>query len=300
MPGNKKDLQSAILRTLCYADIFDYPLTAKEIFRYLIWLPNAAPSASSVRSVLLKSYPNIERVGKYFTLKGRSKTVQIRKKRQKYAKEKMEIAKRVGKWLKRIPTIKMVALTGALAMGNSDEGDDIDLLLITSRNRLWFTRLFTVIITETLGVRRRPTKRKSESINDKICLNLWLDETALNVPKPQQNLYTAHEVAQTKPLWSKGVVYEKFLTQNAWIKEYLPNIKIPQVTKPSVLNPQSSVLNSIENLTYRLQLLYMRQKMTSELVTPHSAFFHPRNTSEDVLRKHQERLRQFRNFCKDS
>ena len=42
-------IESGILKTLLYADIFDYPLTADEVYRYL---PAVRAPREAVRSVL--------------------------------------------------------------------------------------------------------------------------------------------------------------------------------------------------------------------------------------------------------
>ena len=62
-------------------------------------------------------------------------------------------------------------------------------------------------------------------VSDKICLNLWLDETALSLPRNQRNLYTAHEVVQVKPILDRDYTYLKFIIANLWLKNYLPNWK---------------------------------------------------------------------------
>lgn len=198
-------MKKAILRTLAYADVFDYPLTAEELYRFLIGQ---------------KGRPDYQD-GFYF-LKGRQGIVALRKKRERWSKEKLKIAQRVAKWLRLVPTIKMVAVTGALAISNSDKEDDIDLLIVTSKNRLWLTRLLTVLLVELVAQRRRP---KDKEIKDKICLNMFLDEAHLGVPKKEQDLFSAHEVCQLKPLWEREGVYQKFLKKNQWVKQFLPNWK---------------------------------------------------------------------------
>lgn len=211
---SKENFQQALLQTLCYADIFDYPLTSSEIFKWLIGFPieNKNIFKTNLEKINNKK-TRIKHTHKYYHLRGSLGNISMRKKRQRYSQEKIKIAKRVGERLKLIRNVKAVAITGALAMENSKKNDDIDLMIITSENRLWLTRLFVVLLVSLIAKRRTPAKQNNSSLekqlNNTICLNLFLDETALSVSKAKRNLYTAHEVAQTKFLWSKDKTKEK-------------------------------------------------------------------------------------------
>lgn len=206
-------MMKAILSTLAYADIFDYPLTKKEISRFLI-------SESPQKLITLPD--DIGYKDGFYFLKGREKIVAIRKKREEFSRQKLNIALRVASWLKLIPTIKMIGITGALAMNNAGGDDDIDLLIVTGENRLWLTRLLATAIVELVASRRRP---KDKIFRDKICLNMFLDERYLAVPKKERDLFTAHEVCQLRPIYGKNGIYKKFLEKNLWVKKYLPNWK---------------------------------------------------------------------------
>lgn len=212
-------LQKAILKTLSYADVFDYPLTLTELHKFLIG------TKASIND-LAKALTEIKEVtqdGQFFFLKKRPKIVQIRQKRFGWSQNKLKIAQKVVKYLKLIPFIKMVAVTGNLAMNNAEQKDDIDLLIVTSQNRLWLTRLLTVFLMELVANRRRP---KDQEVEDKICLNMFLAENYLQVPKKEQNLFSAHEVFQAKLLWERERAYQKFLKANQWAQKYLPNWKV--------------------------------------------------------------------------
>lgn len=50
------------------------------------------------------------------------------------------------------------------------------------------------------------------------------------------------------------------------------------------------ILAQLEKLAYWLQRIYMRVKMTTELIGPHSAFFHPEDKSQKILNLYQLRL----------
>ncbi len=217
-------LQKAILKTLAYADIFDYPLNLKEIQKFLIG--KKFKSQEKIKKEIQESPELLLRIDhqkNFYFLKGREKIVKLRREREKISQKKLKIAQRVSRWLKIIPTIKMVAVTGALAMNNSDEEGDIDLLIITKKNRLWLTRFLVVFLVELIAKRRRPQDKK---VKDKICLNMFLDEDHLKIPKKEQNLFTAHEVCQVKTLWQKDKTYQKFFKVNLWLKNFLPNWKI--------------------------------------------------------------------------
>lgn len=225
-------LQAAVLQTLAYADIFDYPLSAEEIHKFLIGqyvirysegISRSEQTQDEIKKELAKNPYLLSRItyhDGFYCLKGREKIVAIRKKREKWSQKKMEIVRRTAGWLKLIPTIKMVAVTGALAMENSEEKDDIDLLIVTAEDWLWLTRLLTVFLVELVAKRRRP---EDKEVKDKICLNMFLDESRLKIPNKEQDLFSAHEVCQLKPLWDRNKIYQKFIKNNSWIGKYLPN-----------------------------------------------------------------------------
>jgi predicted nucleotidyltransferase len=213
-----EELQKAILKTLSYADIFDYPLALPELHHFLI---GQKASINDLAKALTK-IKEVTQDGQFFFLKNRRKIVQIRRKRFKWSQNKLQIAQKVAKWLELIPFIKMIAVTGNLAMNNSDKNDDIDLLVVTTKNRLWLTRLLTVFWVELVANRRHP---QDVEVKDKICLNMFLDENHLQVPLKEQDLFSAHEVCQTKLLWDKNETYQKFLKANQWYKKYLANWK---------------------------------------------------------------------------
>jgi len=273
---------SAIVKTLAYADIFDYPLTTPEIHRWLIG-KNIASFPKLTKT------PYWQKTGPHFHLPHRNKIVKLRRQRYHFSQLKLKQAQTISNYLKLIPSIKLIAITGALAMNNSKEQDDIDFIIITSKNRLWLTRLLAVIFLELFRLRRRP---KSTSSQNKICLNLFLDESSLTLPSAQRNLYTAHEICQLKPLFNKNHTYQKLLLANSWAKQYLPNATQELKQGPTLKEKGNSLLDKLETLAYKLQLAYMRRRRTRELINPHSAFFHPRPTSKIILKQYHQKLKQ--------
>ena len=291
-------MRKAILQTLTYADIFDYPLATEELYEFLI-----TPKSLSF-SVFKKNLQKIIRHdkliktdGRYFFLKGKEKIIYLRQKRKFWSQKKIEIAKRVGYWLKLIPWIKMAGVTGALAMENADKNDDIDLLIIAAKNRLWLARALAVFLMELLGCRRRP---KDAKVADKICLNMFLDEDHLAVPKKERDLFSAHEVVQFKLLWEKDSCYQKFLKANLWVRKYLANsLDIKKLRYEDIKGEKkknfliSQFLNFLELIAYKIQLAYMRARRTSEIVEFHRVRFHPQDCRGRILKKYQEKLKEY-------
>jgi len=313
-----KILQKTILAVLVYHDIFNYPLKEQEIRRFLVQIRNHSVvkgnlvkmrdkfkfSKSQIQNSLklLQKKEKVVKQDNYYCLSGREGIINLRKRREKYSKEKIKIAEKVVKVLKIIPWIKMIAVTGALAMNNSSKDDDIDFLVITAKNRLWLTRLLMVIVLEILDKRRRPDHKK---VKDKICLNMFLDETVLSLSKDKQSLFTAHEIIQMKPIFNKDYIYERFLQSNLWVKNYLPNgVKNLELGSEEEFNTISSmfnilgskfnVLNSIflflEKITYQFQLKHMKSRRTIEKISLHSAFFHPKDRATKILKRYNKSI----------
>ena len=287
--------EEAIIKTLVYADIFDYPLRKEEIRK---WMIKVKSQKSKVKNTI-KKLKIIKRQNERFFLKGRENIVKLRKEREKYSQEKFRIARRVVFWLKFIPTVRFIGITGALAINNAKKEDDIDLFIITSKGLLWTTRLLTTLLIDILGIRRRPYDRE---VNNKICLNMFMDEDCLTISPKAQDLFSAHEVIQVKPLYNKDKTYEKFIIANWCVRKYLPNaisIKYQSVSRrTSIKHKQNSLLhcyivillNSAEIVLKKLQLWYMRKRQTTEVIRDGIIRFHPQDARVWVLRKYKKRL----------
>lgn len=201
--------------------------------------------------------------------------------REKCSQKKLIIAKKAASLISKIPTVKFIGITGALAMSNASKNSDIDLMIITKNNTLWRTRLFVYLTIYLFGIQtRRPL---DDNQRDALCLNMWLDESDLVWDKSDRNLYTAHEIAQIVPLVNKEKTYEKFLRCNRWILEYWPNAVEIQIYKDTKILCKK--INFIEKIAYKLQYLYMKPKITREVVTPTRAIFHPNDWGKIVLSK---------------
>lgn len=206
---------------------------------------------------------------------------------QKVSAIKIEKARRIAHFLSYFPTITLVAVTGSLAVDNARVDDDLDFFIITSADILWLTRPLVILFLKALGL-RRPTslpEHHSSIVADKVCDNLWLDETALALPENKRNLYTAHEVLQAKPLFDRGNTYAKFILANQWASKYLANAyqiamdkaSAEQDKKPRRRTPRipTFIIRALNLLAFRLQYHYMKPKITRETITLHSAYFHP-------------------------
>jgi hypothetical protein len=111
---------------------------------------------------------------------------------------------------------------------------------------------------------------------------MWLDESDLEWPKKDRNLYTAHEIAQIVPLVNKNKTYEKLLFQNKWILNFWPNATKVYSTEYVEHSKSNPICRFINNLAYWIQKQHMQSKITSEIVTKNKAIFHPMDWSSKI------------------
>ncbi len=259
--------------SIYYHDLFDFPLTFADLIK---WEPS--------KYLLLRQYkiPVIYQNGYYF-LDGRGGLVYKRALRNRISAKKMEIAKKAANTLSLIPSIKMVAVTGSLAMSNAADESDIDLFIVTHRNLLWTTRILSYFVLKVTGFKLRKAGDANEK--DKLCLNMWMDEKDLVWRKGDRNLYTAHEIAQVLPLVDKDGIYERFLHKNRWILKYWPNaVKIGEQEEGGKKHVfKNPIFLLVEKIAFKSQYGFMKSKMTREVATPTRAVFHPQDLGKLVI-----------------
>jgi hypothetical protein len=205
LDNSPTNLSRAILQTVAYADIFDYPLTALEIHRYLT---GVRASVEAVNRALAEDR-QFMRIGDYFTLPGRQEIVSIRIQREARSRKLLRRAIQYGRILGALPYIRMVALTGSLAVLNVSNVVDFDYMLVTARGRLWTARAFALAFN-------RLTRLQGYTL----CPNLIITEGALEWPR--HDLYSARELCQMIPIVGLDV-YSRLMQANQWVESFLPN-----------------------------------------------------------------------------
>ena len=204
-------LDAAILRTLLYADVFSYPMTLEEIHFYLIH--DEASSLEALRQRLQQSQfldGILLQDGPYIALQGKEEAILTRQYRSNIAQKLMPLAQQYGMWLAQIPFVRMVALTGALAMRNPAHAhDDFDYMLVTQPGRVWLSRLIAVLFVRMARLR-----------GIELCPNYVVATDQLL--QDRQDLFIAHEVRQMIPIYGEAV-YQDFQQQNHWAACFMVN-----------------------------------------------------------------------------
>lgn len=309
MPNSHK-LKLAIKKTVAYADIFNYPLTMTEIRKWLVGFKIDSQIKNQYIKAIISRLPQLDFQKGYLFFKGKENLITLRQHKKIYSEGKLKIASEIISWLKRLPFIEFIGITGTLSMHNASIDDDIDLFIITSKHRLWISRFLVTFFVEFTGRRRHP---EDHFVSNKICLNMFLSEKYLSVFKKRQNIFIAHEILQIKPLYDKDNTFKKLLTANQWVQKYLPNAWNDFYQKEQIINQknndsqaktkaQLSLNNRIGNyflekcelFLKNIQLRYMSKRQTNEKIGEGYIFFHPNNLEKDILKYYKYRLVKMR------
>ncbi len=241
------DLSKNILSTIVYYDCLDYPMTAFEIWKYLLTISLAMPdlakpdnsqfpipneNADSRKCSLIEVIGELEKedlkkiieeyCGFYF-LKGRQELVSKRLENNKISEEKLKIIRRVVWFLRFVPFMRMAAITGRVAMKNAEKSSDLDLLIVLKHRRIFTGRILTTFLVHFLGKRRYGKK-----IKDRICLNYFITTKSPEISS--QDLFSSSEYFFARPVFGFKV-FRKFQIKNGWIKNYRPNYSLSDLAE---------------------------------------------------------------------
>lgn len=221
-------LETAILSTLAYHDIHNYPLKKSELWRWLYFgwpviesRPDqiSADQFSATLDSLLRQR-RVETKGGYYFFPGRESLVILRLERFELARKKWDIAHRGARLLRTAPFIRLVAVANTLAINNVRRESDIDFFIVTKDQRLWTSRF---VITGTLEA--HDLRRHGDKVKDRICLSFYLTEVNADV-RPlllsDGDPYFAFWIAQLVPLFDNGG-WQAVRRANSWLESIMPH-----------------------------------------------------------------------------
>ncbi|OGC52484.1 hypothetical protein A2709_03225 [candidate division WWE3 bacterium RIFCSPHIGHO2_01_FULL_43_9] len=270
----------AILDTLRYKAIFSYPVSFYELWHFLIHKEKVEIGAFRSQLEHLVKTNRVQCAnGLYFLPKATAENVE---KKKMLAKRHIETASSVTAYLKRIPWVEMVAVTGSVAASNADSASDIDLLIVTESKRLWLSRLFVVLVLKALGIYWNDQKPAGT-----VCPNIFMSSGILNWEK--KNVYIANEIALLYPLFSRNETYFRFMEENSWVKDYLANCyQFGQALthKRTAKTTVSKLVDLLESVCMKAQKIHMQNKVTTEVIRPNLAHFNKKDSMFATLSKY--------------
>ena len=236
------ETNDAILATLAYYDGLEYPLSAFELYRYLVNPQRLKPHVGSLGTIALEDiHQGIDKLlargqiqeekGFYF-LKDRVGLSSLRLAREKISAQKWRRCLNRVYWLQFTPWIRGMFVSGSLALGTVSEESDFDILVLVEPKRLYLARLFLSGIASLIGARRT---RYETIAPDKFCFNhyLTLDTLKMN----HQSLYNAQTYAHLVPMAVSPALAGKFFAENLWINKFVYNFTSHQRTIRRTIRP---------------------------------------------------------------
>jgi hypothetical protein len=216
-----RDQELAVLRSVIYASLFDYPLTSQQLEATLMGVTADAATIDSWwrASELLQSTVDC-RDGLYYPA-GRSDLVETRLRREALSRDLLDRDRHILSLMSNMPFVRMVALSGSLAHLNAEGAADLDLFVITAPNRVWSVTVATLVIAKLLGWRKR------------VCMNYVVSERAMRVEP--QDLFSANQIIHLRPIVGHDV-FARFVAANDFVSRYYPNFAPP---KPQAPRPKS-------------------------------------------------------------
>lgn len=218
--------EKSILATISYYDIFDYPLTSFEIWRYLV-SPKEGDQieipAGDIVEALFESaelHDKISQKAGFYFLRGRETISDLRLSRKKMADQKWKKARKIFCILSVVPFLRAIFVSGSLAMENSKDDSDIDVIVVAKHSRIWTVRTLMTLLTFLMKVRRHGNKTK-----DRICLNHYITDTSLQIPF--ESIYNAESYVHLVNVYRDDEkIFKKFQKENYWIKDFVGNFSI--------------------------------------------------------------------------
>ena len=290
----------AIYSTVLFFDVQDRALTLLEIKQHLIssakFEPRGKLALSQIENILQAELASkIQyQAGLYFLL-GRSDLVDVKKERYLIFLLRYVKCLKYLHPLRFFPYIRAIAISGSTAMLNSTKSSDIDLFILTKKNRIWFTRTIISLYFQLLGQRRYGKK-----IADRFCLNHYLVENQEIVE--DRNMYTAVEYSSLLPIVNPAKL-EEFWNKNSWVETYVAGAMFETSNLFFDIQPgwfQKFLEQVLDHtlgarLNYLLGIFQKRriQMQESILVSESELSFHPGSRGQEILKKFQEKTHLF-------
>jgi len=296
-------LRERCLATLVYFDLFDYPLTLKELRQYFL---GEQPSLETIQEFLDQHQNLIHSQHGYYFLKGREHILLTREEREKVSQKYWKKVRFFLPFIQFVPFVSMVGVCNTLAFDNASKESDIDLFIVAKKGRLFFVRFLTVMLFTFLGVRRHGNK-----IAGRFCLSFYADETALDlqlIQNDEDDIYLPYWVLTMRPIYGQKI-YKNFVDANSWISKYFARTLqldhdfgnynfLHFLRRLKEILWRGKIGDKIEEILKKIQIKRHKQHLSrlpseaSIVVNDHMLKFHNIDRRKDIAKRFEQKLKE--------
>src|SRR5262245_7809961 len=137
-------LESKILRTLLYFDMFQHPMRLREIHHYLHGQAGDEEAFRRALDGLVEQGFVHARQG-FYALRKIEHLSKRRVEGERQAARALKTARKYSSIIASFPFVRGVCISGSLSKGYMDSHTDIDYFIITQPGRLWLSRTLLVL-----------------------------------------------------------------------------------------------------------------------------------------------------------
>lgn len=218
--SKRNELQKAIIQTLAFFDIFDYPLTSWEAWKYLYGKRAEYTETFFQLQELLREEKICEEQGMYF-FPGRENISDMRRKRYNFAETKYKRALFAARLISFVPFVRNICVCNSLSYSNASPESDIDFFIVTEKKRIWTVRFFSIALMKLFRLRI-----SQEVKQDKICLSFFLASDSFHLKQialPENDTYLLYWISLLSPLYDEADTLRNFWNTNSSLLLGLPN-----------------------------------------------------------------------------
>ncbi|MEI6899857.1 MAG: hypothetical protein WCL00_08265 [Bacteroidota bacterium] len=201
-------IEKAIIHTLLYFDIFEHPLSYRELYEHTGFRVEKDAFNDAVERLIKSGLIGGE--SGYYFIRGKEKNISERMIRLERSGRYHRIARFVSWIIHRHPFVRGVFISGSLSKSSISKRDDIDYFVIAQPGRVWICRAILMLFKKLFLLNSRRY----------FCINYFVDTDHLEIP--EKNLFTATELAFLKPM-ANSELYREFMKKNHWINDFFPN-----------------------------------------------------------------------------
>lgn len=311
-------LRNSILATLVYYEIFDYPLTLLEVYKYLVNPGRIYRITEGLGGIELNEVSReldklvnsgiIGQKNGFYFLGDKDGLYDLRMKRDKLSAQKWKKFLKMALFLALAPYLRGVFVSGSMALGNTDEKSDFDVLIIAKSGRLYTCRLFLWFISSLMGTRR---KKHEKVAPDKLCFNHYIADSNLYIP--HESIFNAQTYINLKPAMIKPGLVDEFYSANLWLNNYVYNFRPQKEFTRRSVEPNAFliifarlgefILNSFfGNQLESFSKKYQQKRINNDpkthqaggrvIFTDNELEFHPGSFEKVVIAKYREGLKR--------